>query len=94
MAATPLSYYPSEDQLAARIKSFETTPFVAEQGNLGDHAKLPRSLESPLAWSREDIENDMHKCILKLSQADVTALEQAARDFEGLYLCRFFTDFL
>ncbi|KAI1769913.1 Clavaminate synthase-like protein [Hypoxylon cercidicola] len=82
MAATPLSYYPSEDQLAARIKSFETSPLVAEQWNLADHTRLPRSLESPLAWSRQDIENDMHQCILKLSQNDIAALEQAARDFE------------
>lgn len=79
MAATPLSYYPSEDQLAARIKSFETGPVVADQSN------LPRSLDSPLAWSRKDIENDMHKCILKLSQNDVATLEAAAKGFEGMY---------
>ncbi|KAI1374758.1 Clavaminate synthase-like protein [Hypoxylon crocopeplum] len=83
MAATPLSYYPPEDQLAARIKSFESKASITtEHGDLKDFARLPLSLESPLAWSRQDMEKDMDKCILNLSDTDITALEHAAKEFE------------
>ncbi|KAI0834245.1 Clavaminate synthase-like protein [Hypoxylon sp. FL0890] len=83
MAATPLSYYPPEDQLAARIKSFHiNVSSKPERSDTKEDGKLPHSLESPLAWSRQDIEKDMHKCILKLSDDDITALENAARAFE------------
>ncbi|KAI1214382.1 Clavaminate synthase-like protein [Annulohypoxylon truncatum] len=83
MAATPLSYYPPEDQLAARIKAFESgASLTSERLGSKENVRLPRSLDSPLAWTRQDIEKDMHQCILKLSEADITSLEKAAKAFE------------
>ncbi|KAI0384709.1 Clavaminate synthase-like protein [Hypomontagnella monticulosa] len=83
MAATSLPYYPPEDQLAARVKFLESNASpVVDSDDLKQKMKLPRSLESPLAWSRQDIEKDMQQCILKLSNSDVIALEEAARDFK------------
>ncbi|KAI2602326.1 Clavaminate synthase-like protein [Hypoxylon sp. NC1633] len=83
MATAPLSYYPSVDQLAARIKSFESNPSVAtKNGDFEGLARLPLSLESPLAWSPQDLEKDMLQCILKLSGTDIEALEHAAEGFE------------
>ncbi len=85
MASSPLSYYPPEDQLAARVKLFESNASnVVDYGNSNGLGNLPVSLESPLAWSREDIEKDMNKCVLKLSESDIAALERAARNVEGL----------
>lgn len=91
MAATPLSYYPAEDQLAARIKSFESgASLAAERVGSKENGKLPRSLDSPLAWSRQDIDKDMHQCVLKLSAADITSLEAAAKAFEGMRYSKFY----
>ncbi|KAI1106395.1 Clavaminate synthase-like protein [Jackrogersella minutella] len=83
MAATPLSYYPPEDQLAARIKSFESNAsFAAERDASNENARLPRFLESPLAWTREDIGGELSQCVLKLSETDITSLENAAKNIE------------
>ncbi|ORY67028.1 uncharacterized protein BCR38DRAFT_300793, partial [Pseudomassariella vexata] len=43
---------------------------------------FPNVLQTPLAWSRDEIEKNIKECILKLSPADIKALEKAALGFE------------
>jgi hypothetical protein len=80
MATSSFTYYcPSDNYLADRFRCGIEATHVSN----GDTKSRAR-LESPLAWTREDIQtNVLDECVLRLSAHDVLALEAAAESHES-----------
>jgi len=79
--ATTASYHPSE-QLASK---FWETQFSKNTLETQVPEGFPEKLNSPLVWTREEIEKKRLEWILKLEHHDVKALEAALAAFEGTY---------
>ena len=81
MAATSLSYYPSEHlasqfwRAQAQPDHREATPQVPEG--------FPAQLNSPLAWTRSEIERRRSEWFIELGANDVDSLTNALKQFEG-----------
>lgn len=81
METSSFSYCPSDNYLADQFRCGIEATHVS---NLNGATKSRAQLESPLAWTREEIQANMHdECVLRLSAHDVQALEAAAESYES-----------
>ena len=75
MASVLDSYLPSQGKLQSRLDKVITGNPTVPNPLVG----FPTSLRSSLSWTREEIEQDLDKCIFRLSDEDIQALEAACK---------------
>jgi hypothetical protein len=65
-----------------------TTITKPDQENSGIPAGFPKSIVSPTAWTGADFENDpgRERYTLRLNEAQIKELEQACRNFKGMFV--------
>ena len=78
-----LDYHPSEQYLYQSLHSRtrhepQTQPKVPEG--------FPQHLDSPLAWTRAEVESKRSEWMLELGQEEIAAIDRALVVFEGKHL--------
>ena len=77
--APSVVYTPSEEHAAQFWEKYSSTPVSQPRVPAG----FPSQLNSPLAWTRSDIQAQGPELVTQLSKGDVSAIERAIASFEG-----------
>ncbi|MAD83007.1 MAG: hypothetical protein CL912_08585 [Deltaproteobacteria bacterium] len=76
-----IAYYPSQQHASVFNDKQHSTEKLEHEAKVPDG--FPGKLQSPLAWTRDEIENKRNAWIVELGVKDIEALEQALSGFEG-----------
>lgn len=79
MAATCVSYYPSE----AETQRFWNGELTRQNAIIEVPSGFPNKLESPLAWTRAEAESKQSEWKLDLTSGEIVAIDAALVAFEG-----------
>ena len=79
MSTTCVSYYPSE----VEIQRFWDEERSREKATIDLPNGFPKELQSPLAWTRPEIEKKQSEWKLEMAIEDVEAINAALEAFEG-----------
>tara|TARA_R110002003_G_scaffold96_23_gene7605 strand:- start:176 stop:502 length:327 start_codon:yes stop_codon:yes gene_type:complete len=79
MAATCVSYYPSD----LDTQRFWNNDHTEKEYAVEIPADFPKKIESPLAWTRDEVESKRCEWKLDLTSKEVAAIDAALLGFEG-----------
>ena len=76
-----VEYYPAQQHCSLFRDKQSSTKKLEYEAKVPDG--FPGKLQSPLAWTRDEIENKRNAWIVELGVEDIEALDKALDGFEG-----------